>query len=106
LAGRDHTALKLKMNTAGKHREDTLTLIRQLARQMPDKQIARLVNRAGKPTGRSNGWTAVRDAHSGITTKLQSTAKARRQRGGNHPGSRRRNHRRYTDDGIAYDPTR
>jgi hypothetical protein len=43
--GGDHTALKLKMNTVGKHRwtvpEDTLTLIGHLARQMPDKQIAR-----------------------------------------------------------------
>jgi hypothetical protein len=62
--GDDHTALKLKMNTAGKHRwtvaEDTLTLVRALARQMPDKQIARLLNRAGKPTGRGNGWTEVR----------------------------------------------
>jgi len=62
--GGDHMALKLKMNTAGKHRwtvpEDTLTLVRELARQMPDKQIARLLNRAGKPTGRGNGWTEVR----------------------------------------------
>ena len=62
--GGDHTALKLKMNTAGKHRwtvaEDTLTLVRELARQMPDKQIAQLLNRAGKPTGRGNGWTEVR----------------------------------------------
>jgi hypothetical protein len=62
--GGDHTALKLKMNTAGKHRwtvpEDTLTLVRELTRQMPDKQIARLLNRAGKPTGRGNGWTEVR----------------------------------------------
>jgi DNA invertase Pin-like site-specific DNA recombinase len=62
--GGDHTALKFKMNTVGKHRwtipEDTLTLVRELARQMPDKQIARLLNRAGKPTGRGNGWTEVR----------------------------------------------
>ena len=62
--GGDHTALKLKMNTAGKHRwtvpEDTLTLVRELARQIPDKQIARLLNRVGKPTGRGNGWTEVR----------------------------------------------
>jgi DNA invertase Pin-like site-specific DNA recombinase len=62
--GGDHTALKLKMNTVGKHRwtvpEDTLTLVRELARQMPDKQIARLLNRAGKPTGRGNGWTHAR----------------------------------------------
>jgi hypothetical protein len=39
---------------------DTLILVRELARQMPDKQIARLLNRAGKPTGRGNGWTEVR----------------------------------------------
>lgn len=62
--GGDHTALKLRMNTAGKHRftipEETLSLIRSLARQMPDSQIARLLNRAGKPTGRGNGWTAQR----------------------------------------------
>jgi methionyl-tRNA formyltransferase len=52
------------MNGAGKHRwtvpEDTLSLIRELARLMPDQQIARLLNRAGKPTGRGNGWTKAR----------------------------------------------
>ncbi len=62
--GGDHTALKVKMNTAGKHRwtvaEDTLTLVRELARLMPDRQIARLLNRTGKPTGRGNGWTQAR----------------------------------------------
>ena len=62
--GGDHTALKLKMNAAGKHRwtvpEDTLSLVRELARLMPDQQIARLLNRAGKPTGRGNGWTEAR----------------------------------------------
>src|ERR1700720_65268 len=59
--GGDHTALKLKMNTVGKHRwtvaEDTLTLVQELGPQIPDKQIARLLNRVGKPTGRGNGWT-------------------------------------------------
>jgi DNA invertase Pin-like site-specific DNA recombinase len=62
--GGDHTALKFKMNTAGKHRftipEDTLSLIRSLARQMPDREIARLLNRAGQPTGRGNGWNESR----------------------------------------------
>jgi hypothetical protein len=33
--------------------------IREVARLMPDQQIARLLNRAGKPTGRGNGWTQV-----------------------------------------------
>jgi DNA invertase Pin-like site-specific DNA recombinase len=62
--GGDHTALKLQMNSAGKHRwtvpGDTLSLIRELARMMPDPQVARLLNRAGKPTGRGNGWTKAR----------------------------------------------
>ena len=62
--GADHTTLKLKINGAGKHRwtipEDTLSLIQGLARLMPDQQIARLLNRAGKPTGRGNGWTTAR----------------------------------------------
>jgi len=62
--GGDHTPLQLKMNGVGKHRwtvaEDTLSLMRDLARLMPDQQIARLLNRAGKPTGRGNGWTKTR----------------------------------------------
>ena len=62
--GGDHTALKLKENGVGKHRwtipEDTLSLVRELARLMPDRQIARHLNRAGKPTGRGNGWTQAR----------------------------------------------
>jgi DNA invertase Pin-like site-specific DNA recombinase len=62
--GGDHTALQLKINGVGKHRwtvpDDTLSLIRDLARLMPDQQIARLLNRAGKPTGRGNGWTKAR----------------------------------------------
>ena len=73
--GGDHTALQLKINGVGKHRwtvsEDTLTLIRELARLMSDQQIARLLNRAGKPTGRGNGWTKTRvcsfRSHHGIS---------------------------------------
>jgi hypothetical protein len=52
------------MNTTGKNRfttpEETASLIRLLARQLPDSQIARLLNRAGKPTGRGDGWTERR----------------------------------------------
>lgn len=62
--GGDHTALKVKKNRAGHSRwmvaEDTKLLIRELARLMPDQAIARLLNRAGKPTGRKNGWTQKR----------------------------------------------
>ena len=78
--GGDHTALQLKMNGVGKHRwtvpEDTLSLIRELARLMPDQQIARLLNRAGKPTGRGNGWTKARvcsfRSHHGIAVYRES----------------------------------
>ena len=71
---------QLKINGVGKHRwtvsEDTLTLIRELARLMPDQQIARLLNRAGKPTGRGNGWTKARvcsfRSHHGITVYHES----------------------------------
>jgi DNA invertase Pin-like site-specific DNA recombinase len=78
--GGDHSALKLRMNGLGKHRwtvpEDTLSLIRELARLMPDQQIARLLNRAGKPTGRGNGWTKARvcsfRSHHGIAVYRES----------------------------------
>ncbi len=58
--GGDHTRLSVKKNKAGKHRwcveEDTEVLIRELARMMPDRSIASLLNRSGKKTGRGNGW--------------------------------------------------
>ena len=62
----DHTALqvKLRLNAAGRHHwpppEDTISLVRELARLMPDRQITRLLNRFGKPTGYGNGWTEQR----------------------------------------------
>ena len=64
--GGDHTALqvKLRLNTGGRHHwpipEDTMSLVRELARLMPDRQIARLLNRVGKPTSQGNGWTEAR----------------------------------------------
>jgi DNA invertase Pin-like site-specific DNA recombinase len=64
--GGDHTALqvKLRLNAAGRHHwpppDDTIALVRQLARLMPDRQIARLLNRSGKSTGYGNGWTEQR----------------------------------------------
>jgi len=63
--GGDHTALQVKqrLNAGGRHHwppEDTISLVRELARLMPDRQIARLLNRCGKPTGYSNGWTQER----------------------------------------------
>jgi DNA invertase Pin-like site-specific DNA recombinase len=64
--GGHHTALRvqLRLNAAGRHHwpppEDTVALMRELARLMPDRQIARLLNRSGKPTGYGNGWTEQR----------------------------------------------
>jgi hypothetical protein len=50
-------------------------LVRELARLMPDQQIARLLNRAGKPTGRGNGWIKTRvcsfRSHHGIAVYRQ-----------------------------------
>lgn len=62
--GGDHTPIKVKKNATGKHRwtvaEETETLVRELARLMPDRAIASVLNRAGKLTGRNNGWTQSR----------------------------------------------
>lgn len=62
--GGDHTALEVKKNRSGHHRwaaePATEDLIRALARLMPDKAMASLLNREGKKTGRLNGWTQSR----------------------------------------------
>ncbi len=62
--GGDHTPLKVKKNRTGRHRWSTdanvVDLVRVLARQMPDKAIAAVLNRAGKTTGRGNSWTRSR----------------------------------------------
>ena len=64
--GGSHTALQInqRLNAAGRHNprvpEDTVSLVRELARLMPDRQIARLLNRSGNTTGHGNGWTEQR----------------------------------------------
>jgi len=62
--GGDHTALRVRKNRAGQHRwstdADVVQLVTILARQMPDHAIAAVLNRAGKKTGRGNGWTRSR----------------------------------------------
>ena len=63
-AGGDHTSLRVRKNRAGQHRwstdVDVIDLVTVMARQMPDQAIASLLNRAGKQTGRGNGWTRAR----------------------------------------------
>lgn len=58
--GGDRTSLSIKKNKPGKHRwcvdEDVEVLVRELARLMPDRSIASILNRSGKKTGRQNGW--------------------------------------------------
>jgi DNA invertase Pin-like site-specific DNA recombinase len=64
--GGDHTELQVKqrLNAAGRHNpripDDTIALMRELARLMPDRQIARLLNRIGVETGHGNAWTQER----------------------------------------------
>ena len=64
--GGDHTELEVKqrLNAAGRHNpripDKTIALMRELARLMPDRQIARLLNRIGVETGHGNAWTLER----------------------------------------------
>ena len=62
--GGDHTELTVRKNRTGQHRwatdAETGDLVRQLARLMPDRSIASLLNRAGKRTGKGNPWTEAR----------------------------------------------
>ena len=63
-AGGDHTSLLVSKNRVGQHRwstsADVVDLVTVLARQMPDGAIAAVLNRAGKKTGRGNGWNRSR----------------------------------------------
>jgi hypothetical protein len=62
--GGDHTELTVIKPRSGEHRwvadAETADIIREVARLMPDTQIASLLNRAGKRTGRDNSWTEPR----------------------------------------------
>jgi Recombinase zinc beta ribbon domain len=64
--GGDHTELQVKqrLNAAGRHNpripDGTIALMSELARLMPDRQIARLLNRLGVETGHGNAWTLER----------------------------------------------
>jgi DNA invertase Pin-like site-specific DNA recombinase len=64
--GGDHTELRVeqRLNAAGRPNprvpDDTIALMRELARLMPDRQIARLLNRIGVATGHGHAWTQQR----------------------------------------------
>ena len=108
-----HRAEALKTNGAaptfaGRHPRDTLPLIRGLARhKCPDRQIARLLNRAGKPTGRGNAWTEPRvrsfRRHHGIAVYRDGRMGRARRVDARSSGA---NHRSHCDVGAAHDSTR
>jgi excisionase family DNA binding protein len=62
--GGDHTAFALSKNKTGEHRwrtdVDTVQLIAALARQMPDRSIASMLNRLAKRTAKGLSWTEAR----------------------------------------------
>jgi excisionase family DNA binding protein len=62
--GGDHTLLSVRRNRKGEHRwavdADVVEMVTSLARLMPDKTIAAILNRAGKTTGKGNSWTSSR----------------------------------------------
>jgi excisionase family DNA binding protein len=62
--GGDHTQVVVTKNLYGHHRYctngDTIELIRGLARCLPDKLIASLLNRMGRKTGKGHSWIESR----------------------------------------------
>lgn len=62
--GGDHTQIVIPKNRHGRHRhstdQDTIEMIRALARSVPDKAIVAILNRMGSKTGRGNSWTEAR----------------------------------------------
>ena len=62
--GGQHSALALRKRRPGQHRwttpVETVDLIRQLARQMSDQQIAAQLNRLGIKTAKGHTWTRLR----------------------------------------------
>jgi len=62
--GGKHTTLKIEKNRTGQHsratQREVVEVVRELARRLPDGQIARILNRLGYQTGAGNGFTANR----------------------------------------------
>jgi len=62
--GGKHTRLRVRRNSTGQHgrctSRDVVATVRDLARSLPDGQIARVLNRLGYRTGAGNTWTQTR----------------------------------------------
>ena len=58
--GGDHTEIEVPKHAAGQHRyasdAETVRIITETARLMPDRDIAALLNRLGRRTGKGNSW--------------------------------------------------
>jgi Helix-turn-helix domain len=63
-AGGRHTELRVKRNEPGRHGRCTgleaIEVVRRMAGQFPDEQIAATLNRLGLRTGTGNSWTELR----------------------------------------------
>ena len=63
-AGGQHAQLSVRKNRKGQHRYTTdrkvVDIVRELTALLPDRQIARILNRLGLRTDRNNNWTAGR----------------------------------------------
>ncbi|MBC7231602.1 MAG: recombinase family protein [Actinobacteria bacterium] len=63
-AGGCHTELEVRKNRTGEHRHttdrDVVEIVRELAKVASDADIARILNRLGKSTGKGNTWTEGR----------------------------------------------
>lgn len=62
--GGKHTRLQVKKNRTGRHRfctdKEVVDLVRELATVVPDRDIARILNRLGKKTGKGLSWKQSR----------------------------------------------
>ena len=110
--GGDHTQLQVKqrLNAAGRHNpripDDTIALVRELVRLMPDRQIARLLNRTGVETARQ---CLDARARARLPQSPRHRRVPRRRVGGarrDYTRSGSKTHRRLHHDGVTYAPPR
>jgi excisionase family DNA binding protein len=81
--GGQHSELQIRKRKPGEHRwktkEDTLELVRQLARQMSDKQIAAQLNRMKIPSAKEHTWTRTRVGNFRTTNNIPNYSPGERQ---------------------------
>ncbi len=81
--GGQHSELELRKRKVGEHRwkttKSTLELIEQLARVMPDKQIAAQLNRMRIKSAKGHGWTRTRGGNFRKTNAIANHTPGERQ---------------------------